>query len=143
MNVSVTRFLFEETSLWKIGFSIRTSVFVEEQGVEAVLERENEEEAHYYLLQAEGAYIATARWRETTTGIKLERFALLPEYRNKGLGSVLLDAVLQDIIPLKKEMYLHAQLKAVSYYARKGFVTEGSIFEEAGIKHYRMVRVDP
>ena len=118
---------------------IRREVFVVEQQVDPKLEYdEYETEATHYLMFVEGKAIATARWRETERGIKLERFATLKSHRNKGLGAVMLEDILEDILPLEKEIYLHSQLKAIPFYERYGFVKEGEMFSEAEIEHYMM-----
>ncbi|MEZ5083912.1 MAG: GNAT family N-acetyltransferase [Bacteroidales bacterium] len=82
--------------------------------------------------------IATARWRTTDKGIKLERFALLKELRNMGLGAILLEKILSDVKKFKKPIYLHSQVIAKNYYKRAGFVEEGDHFFEAGIEHVKM-----
>jgi len=117
---------------------IRTKVFVEEQLVDPGLEYEFEEQGNFYLLYFENIPIATARWRETEKGIKLERFAMLKEYRNQGFGSKLLAEVMKDVLPMNKKIYLHSQINAVTYYERAGFVKKGKMFIEADIKHYLM-----
>jgi predicted GNAT family N-acyltransferase len=134
----VIRFTFENTELAEQAFAIRRRVFVEEEGVDANLEYDHEEEAHHYLLLLGGKALATARWRETEKGIKLERFAVLPEFRNRGLGGIILKEVLSDVVKLNKTVYLHSQLRAVPFYERNGFVKEGEVFYEAGMGHYLM-----
>jgi len=119
--------------------AIRHEVFVKGQNVDPALEYEHEDDAHHYLLLLDEKPAATARWRETESGIKLERFATLEEYRNKGFGAALLKEILKDIIPLKKKIYLHSQLTAVKFYEKYGFVKEGEIFFEANIGHYKMI----
>jgi len=120
---------------------IRQKVFVEEQGVDPALERdEHETDCHHYLALFDGIPVGTARWRKTGEGIKLERFAVLSAYRNQGIGEELLATVLQDVSREGRDLYLHAQLRAVSFYQRAGFRQEGAIFHEAGIAHYRMSR---
>jgi predicted GNAT family N-acyltransferase len=138
LMLEIKRFGFKDKELFKICSSIRTQVFVDEQKVDPALEYDHEEESHFYLFYYEGNPVASARWRETEIGIKLERFAMLKEYRNKGLGTLLLQEVLKDVNKLGKKIYLHSQLKAVSYYEREGFIKKGEIFIEAGIEHYRM-----
>jgi predicted GNAT family N-acyltransferase len=119
--------------------TIRQEVFVKEQHVDPEIEYdEYEGSAVHYLLYVDDEPVATARWRETSRGIKLERFATLKEYRNKGLGAVMLEDILEDIIPLGKEIYLHSQLKAIPFYERYGFVKEGKQFTEADIEHHTM-----
>ncbi len=111
---------------------------MEEEGVDANLEYDHEEEAHHYLLFLGGKALATARWRETDKGIKLERFAVLPEFRNRGFGALILKEVIKDVKPLEKMVYLHSQLRAVPFYERNGFIREGPVFYEAGMGHYFM-----
>jgi len=118
--------------------AIRSEVFIDEQLVDPEIEFEYEEESNYYLLILEDKPVATARWRETPKGIKLERFAMLKEYRNKGWGGKLMEVLLDDVIPLQKSIYLHSQVVAVNYYKRAGFVEKGEHFLEAEIDHVMM-----
>ncbi len=136
--LEVKRFGFQDKELFEACCKIRIKVFVEEQKVDPALEYDHEDESHFYLLFNDEKPIATARWRDTEKGIKLERFALLHEFRNQGLGATLLKEVLKDVRKLNRKIYLHSQLKAVSYYQRAGFVRVGEKFTEAGIEHYLM-----
>jgi len=136
--LTVKRFSFPDTEMAHQAFAIRKAVFVEEQGVDPTLEYDHEEEAHHYLLFIGDKPIATARWRETEKGIKLERFAVLPNFRNRGIGELILKEVLKDVSVSGKIIYLHSQLKAVSLYERNGFFKVGEQFTEAGIKHFLM-----
>ncbi len=118
---------------------IRQQVFVEEQKVDPSLEYDEfESVAVHYILYVEGEAAATARWRETDNGIKLERFATLQAHRNKGLGAILLRDIMDDILPMEKKIYLHSQLKAIPFYERHGFVKVGEQFTEAEIEHFTM-----
>jgi predicted GNAT family N-acyltransferase len=136
--LGIKRFGFQNKEFFEICCSIRIKVFVEEQKVDPELEYDHEAESSFYLLFNDNKPIATARWRETEQGIKLERFAMLKEFRNKGFGMELLKEVLKDVQNQNKKIYLHSQLKAVSYYERAGFVKVGEKFTEAGIEHYLM-----
>lgn len=125
-------------------FSIREQVFVGEQGVPLDIEydeHDRRDARHYLARAADGTPAGAARWRETEKGIKLERFAVLPAFRNQELGAALLQAVLRDVnaeFPAAP-VYLNAQVKAVPFYERHGFHKVGEMFEEAGIQHYKMV----
>lgn len=136
--VKIKRFMFEDKDLLETAHEIRTEVFVNEQNVDPVLEYEHEDESHFYLMYINDEPIATARWRITKKGIKLERFAMLKAYRSQGLGAVLLNEVMEDVMPQKQLIYLHSQVKAVSFYERAGFIKKGHPFVEAGIEHYLM-----
>jgi predicted GNAT family N-acyltransferase len=123
-----------------IAFSIRQKVFVEEQKVNRDEEYdEHESIATHYLVFVDDQAVATSRWRHTDKGIKLERFSVLPEFRNKGVGGELVKHVLLDVIPFKKLIYLHAQVAAMNVYARNGFEPVGDLFYEANIPHYKMI----
>lgn len=125
--------------------SIRRKVFIEEQRISEELEvDDNDKHSYHYLLMIDESKskqlsIGTARWRITEYGIKLERFAVVKEYRNRGYGKFILMHILNDTIPLGKRIYLHAQETAVNFYKNNGFEILGNPFIEAGIKHYKMV----
>jgi predicted GNAT family N-acyltransferase len=121
-------------------FAIRQKVFVDEQKVDPELEYDEfEGTSHHYLASIEELPIGTARWRHTEKGIKLERFAVLDEYRDKGIGSALLKDVLADVLEQEKPVYLHAQVQVVPFYEKFGFKAVGDEFIEADIRHYKMI----
>lgn len=122
---------------------IRKTVFVIEQKVDPNDEYDQfEETSHHFLAKLDGKPAGAARWRMTEKGIKLERFAVLKEFRGKGIGQALVSAVLEDLrsYPLSEGqvVYLHAQLSAVSLYSKFGFRPIGDLFEECNIQHYKM-----
>ncbi|MCC5927892.1 MAG: GNAT family N-acetyltransferase [Cyclobacteriaceae bacterium] len=126
----------------QLAFKIRHTVFVNEQGVPANEEMdafENSSE-HFLAFDDEGKAIGTARWRKTEAGCKLERFAVLREYRKNGIGGLLVEAVKNDIQlhDPKAKMYLHAQVTAIDFYEKYGFIKSGDSFDECGIWHYKM-----
>lgn len=139
----IKKFRINDGELIKQSNAIRSKVFIEEQKVEPEVEYEYEEQGHYYLMFLGNQPIATARWRRTENGIKLERFALLKEFRNKGYGTILLNEVLADVLPQNLPVYLHSQVRAVNYYKRAGFVADGAHFWEAGIEHVKMNYREP
>jgi predicted GNAT family N-acyltransferase len=55
------------------------------------------------------------------------------------VGQALVKAVLADLPSDATYVYLHAQIQAVGLYERFGFEKTGPEFEEAGIRHYKMV----
>jgi predicted GNAT family N-acyltransferase len=124
-------------------YEIRQRVFVNEQGIpEAIVHEDAERSAHYFVaIDEEGNALGTARWRKTAQGVKLERFAVLPVHRNKGLGADLLRSILVDIKSKFGSgvlVYLNAQLEAITLYTDQGFLPVGQTFIEADITHQRM-----
>ena len=120
-------------------FAIRRQVFVVEQNCPPELEWEFEDEATHFLATVEGIPAGAARWRKTDKGYKLERFAVLNEFRGQGVGQELVKAVLDDLPNDADHIYLHAQIQAMGLYEKSGFEKTGPEFEEAGIRHYKMV----
>lgn len=119
-------------------FSVRYLVFVLEQDVPDDLELDDyEESSTHYLARWQERPCGTCRWRNTEKGIKLERFAVLPLFRGKGIGAGLLQQALADVAH-EHTIYLHAQVTAVGFYEKYGFVKTGEPFDEAGIMHYVM-----
>jgi len=121
-------------------FAIRREVFVGEQNCPPGLEWEFEDESTHFLAMVDGVPAGASRWRKTDKGYKLERFAVLKKFRNKGVGQELVKFVLSDLPKDAAYVYMHAQLPAISLYERFNFETTGPEFEEAGIRHYKMVR---
>lgn len=126
-------------------FTIREKVFVQGQGVPADDEYDQHDRqatTRHYLARVDGQPAGAARWRPTAHGVKLERFAVLPEFRNHGVGTALVRQVLADVAaeaPDAAQVYLHAQLQAIPLYERTGFQKVGELFEECDIQHYKMV----
>jgi len=121
--------------------TIRDTVFVQEQGCPADLEHEHDDIAVHFLAAINGIPAGAARWRRTEAGFKLERFAVLPAFRGKGIATALISAVLADLPPEAIYIYLHAQADAVPVYEQNGFAKSGDAFEEAGIRHFKMIKV--
>ena len=122
-------------------FGIRKRVFVEEQHVREEDEYDEfEKEARHFIAFIGETPCGAARWRITGEGVKLERFAVLQDYRRKGVGAALLHAILNEvrILSAKPVIYLHAQLSALPLYEKFGFRRTGPLFEECGIQHYKM-----
>ncbi|MCY7359614.1 MAG: GNAT family N-acetyltransferase [Rudanella sp.] len=130
-------------------FAIRRDVFVDEQHVPTEEEYDEFETisrhflAHYAGKKGASIPCGTARWRRTSKGIKLERFAVRKNFRGKGVGKALVKAVLDDVFSLQPEpiesIYLHAQVSAMPLYESFGFKAVGAMFEECAIQHYKMV----
>ncbi len=128
----------DKDSLDKV-FAIRKEVFVGEQNCPPELEWEFEEESNHFLATVGDVPAGACRWRRTDKGYKLERFAVLKEFRGIGVGQELVKTVLADLPADAEYVYLNAQISAMGLYAKFGFEKEGQQFEEAGIQHFKMV----
>ena len=118
--------------------NIRKLVFVEEQNVPIDIEIEHEDESYHVICYHDDLPVATGRWRKTSFGIKLERFAVLREFRRMGIGKQIVNFILSQISS-NKTIYLHAQEAVVDFYKKLGFEVLGEQFTEADILHSKMV----
>lgn len=136
---TIVRKVSEQADL-DIVFAIRREVFVVEQNCPPELEWENEDVSTHFLATVNGEPAGACRWRKTDKGYKLERFAVLKKFRGFGVGQAMVQTVLDDLPADADYVYLHAQTPAVSLYKRFGFEAIGPEFEEAGIKHFKLVK---
>lgn len=126
-----------------ISINIRYKVFVEEMNVkyEDEMELEKEKDAHAFLLYLKDIPIGTIRYRILDEGIKLERIAILKNYRRKGYAqeaiSFLANYLWEKYNPTP--IYLHSMTYIISLYNKCGFEISGEEFLEAGISHYQMI----
>lgn len=120
---------------------LRHLVFVEEQKVPPNLEYDGlDKEAMHFGAFWEGKIVATARAILTDYDtVHLGRIAVHPAYRRQGIGEKLCRYILET---LSRDgighFTIHAQLHAVGFYEKLGFLAQGEPFDEAGIDHVKM-----
>lgn len=133
--------------------AVRYEVFVVEQNVPEELEYDEYDATSVHLLAvgADGAALGTARLifgepARTLTGgvdgrVLLGRLAVVAAARGTGLGAELVRAV--EAAGAERggaEVELHAQVQALGFYERLGYVAEGPVYDDAGIPHRTMTR---
>ena len=138
----IEKFNKSNTELFYQAFKIREDVFIGELKIDPSKEYMYEDEsAHYLFFDEENNPIATARFRETSEGYKIERLVVIKKHRSKGLGQIILNVLVDDLISLNETIYLNAQIDAVDFYLRNGFKTIGDTFIDAGVEQYKMILV--
>src|SRR3954466_13808961 len=123
--------------------AIRETVFCVEQGVSAEEEWDGKDaESDHFLLTDGGVPIGAARTRPYEPGAaKIERVAVLKEYRGRGAGRAIMDAVLEHLSASSfTTAILNAQTAVEEFYKDLGFISEGARFMEAEIEHVRMTK---
>ena len=122
---------------------IRQIVFREEQNVPYHEDEIYEEQlqSKTYLIYLKDKVIGTIRYREIEERtFKIERFAILKDFRNKGYGKQIIE-YFSNMIAYSYNpclVTLNAQEQTIHFYEKCGFIGEGELFLEAGIKHLRM-----
>lgn len=122
---------------------IRVKCYIEEQDCPISEEFETEKDlaSNEFLIYLASTPIGTIRYRDTEAGFKIERFAILKEYRNKHYGKDSLKYLCDKIIASRYNpcrIYLHAQSRLKDYYASLDFTAIGDEFMEANIPHIEM-----
>ncbi|MBW4660177.1 MAG: GNAT family N-acetyltransferase [Drouetiella hepatica Uher 2000/2452] len=125
--------------------TIRHQVFQQEQNVEPDLDFDGLDDIVPHLIAYyQNEPVGTARIRSLELHkVKLERMAVLSAYRGQGIGKALVQAAIafakaQNI----SEIHLNAQVHAKEFYRKLGFEPYGEEFDEAGITHVAMKKVN-
>ncbi len=119
---------------------IRELVFVREQGVPLELEWDDQDPGceHALAYAADGSVVGTGRLLPDG---HIGRMAVLKEWRGKGAGALLLQALVEHARHRgHASARLNAQSYAAGFYRRFGFELAGPEFIEAGIPHVPMQR---
>lgn len=121
-------------------FLIRYKVFVEEQGIKLEDEYDFVEKNREVILVFDDVKpIATGRIHFLNNQAIFERICVLKEYRGKNVGKFLVKSMM-DIAFDKgiNDFLLGAQLYALKFYEKIGFIAFGEIYLDAGIEHRHM-----
>jgi predicted GNAT family N-acyltransferase len=121
-------------------FALRHEVFVLGQGVPVELERDElDAVSDHAVAVVDGAVVGTGRLLPSGT---IGRMAVAPAVRGQGIGTAVL-AVLEDRARERglPAVELHAQIHAVGFYDRYGYVPFTEVYLEAGIEHRSMRKV--
>ena len=124
---------------YEMCLAIRRQVFILEQNISKQIETDDYlvNATHILAISKEKA-VRTTRYRRTDSRIKLERFAVLKQFRNLDIGKVLVLFILEKL-KNEKFIYLIAQESVIGFYDNLGFDLIGEFFYEAEIPHQKMV----
>src|SRR3989338_10512621 len=120
---------------------IRVEVFIKEQGCEPGWEPDEDDKKARQFIALDGKKaIATARVIERRKGeFKIERMAVMKEYRGKGIGNELLKHIVNCLRGLKtKRIWMQSQARARGFYEKSGFRAVSEIYDLHGIQHIDM-----
>jgi predicted GNAT family N-acyltransferase len=119
---------------------VRKKVFVEEQNVPQELEiDECDKEATHFIVMYNNEIIGTARLVISENKGKIGRLCVLKEFRSQGIGFKLMNKIIEYSKEIGlKYVYLEAQVHAIPFYEKIGFVAKGVEHMDAGIPHKTM-----
>lgn len=121
--------------------AIREEVFVREQGFAEEFDEIDAKAVHILLFFGQKA-IGTCRFFQCGGAWLIGRVAVLREFRGKGCGKMLLQAAEQEMRKFGAiSSSLHAQCRAMEFYARCGYSPCGEPFDEEGCPHILMQKL--
>lgn len=137
MNLDIVSVSWDEAAAEHLK-SVRFEVFVDEQGVPPDIELDELDHLCDHLLARDSGGQALGCVRLTPAG-QIGRMAVRAPFRNRGVGSQLLHAMIAQAKDQGRQaVFLHAQVHAQAFYQRHGFCPVGQTFCEAGIQHQHM-----
>lgn len=123
--------------------ALRRLVFIQEQNVPEAEEVDGQDDTALHLIAYDGDLpVGTARLLIKGHIAKIGRVCVLSSDRRKGTGQALMMAAL-DVARRQSGVSharLGAQLHALGFYERLGFMAFGPIYDDAGIDHRDMER---
>lgn len=120
---------------------IRQQVFVDEHGIPEALEWDGEDEAAWHVLALDAHSNPIGTGRILKNG-HIGRMAVLPRWRGYGVGGAILVYLIHIAQCLRLEqVWLNSQDRTIGFYERRKFISDGALFEQAGIAHQKMVRL--
>ena len=121
---------------------LRRRVFCEEQGVDPAADQDGRDDEALHVVAFEGQrLVGTCRLLVANGVARLGRMAVEPDARGQGVGAaILVEGERVALAAGANAMRLHAQVAALTLYARAGYEPEGEAFLEEGIEHRTMQR---
>ena len=119
---------------------IRKVVFSDEMNIpESYLFDEYDETCDQFLIKNGEITVGALRLRKENNAIKLERMAILSEFRKMSFGIKAIEEVKKYcIIKNESKLFLESIYDVRGFYRKCGFGEIGTVFERVGIPHIRM-----
>lgn len=139
MSIPALR-LADWDSLREHARAVRYAVFVVEQRVPVELEWDEMDAVSWHAVAYDAAGNPIGTGRLLPDG-HIGRMAVLAAWRGKQVGRALMERLIAEAAQQQlRPLLLHAQVQAIGFYEKLGFVAEGTTFMEAGIPHRLMRR---
>ncbi len=144
INIDIKELLFD-SPLQKESIALRYKVLREPLGLqfdEMILANEQEEYHIAAFSKEELVGILLLKPMEYHGAIKMRQVAVKQIYQSMGIGKAMV--VFSEHFAQKNgfdKIELNARQSAVPFYKQLGYKTEGGVFEEVGIPHFKMLKI--
>ena len=117
----------------------RTSIFSKLPLSEDDLFDEDDFVLDQFLIKNNDVIVGSFRLRPVGDSHKIERMGILPEFHARGFGKMALEEVKTLSRTMKmSRLNLDAIYDVKDFYAKLGFIQEGSVYSKVGIPHVKM-----
>jgi len=123
--------------------AVRQQVFVIEQGIDPAMEWTGDDDKFLSVVafDADQNPIGTGRVSISADTATIGRMAVLKQWRGHGVGA----SILSRLVEIGKaeganKFELSAQVTAIAFYQKHGFIASGAVYWDANIEHRNMSR---
>lgn len=107
---------------------------------EELMLKEDADGTHFGA-SVDGALVAVISLFDTESGIRFRKFATLPQWQGKGVGTQLLQHTIEWARSTgRQRIWCDARVSAAGFYKGLGFAIEGDVFEKSGVSYTVMSR---
>ena len=120
---------------------VRIKVFQQEQGIRTSIDFDGcDGESAHIIAYLNAMPVGTTRLRKLyKDAAKIERMAVLKEFRQRGIGAQIIKYALDFLKDQRiKIVQLSSQEPVKDFYKQFGFSEFGDVFDDAGIRHIMM-----
>ena len=138
-NIHLLKLNFKDNN-FSIIRNVRKNVFADELGIsESKLFDEYDETCDHFILFDGKNAVGSVRFMLYEKTIKLERMAILQEFRRKNYGKNVILQLREFYNSLGyAQIFLDSIYSVRGFYKKCGFLEQGEIFRRVGIDHIRM-----
>lgn len=127
----------------KEALKIRNKVFTVEKGVPVDIEVDEyddlNDDCDHFIIEYNSNKVGTIRCLKNNDIVKVQRFCILSNYRNLGIGNEVLKYIEEYYKKEQKsKIIMDAKYSVYKFYEKCGYKAVSNKFIEAGIEHIKM-----
>ena len=119
---------------------IRTEVFMKEQGFDNEFD-DLDHQSVFVVVYDKNVACGTGRCYKVDKGYVIGRVAVLKEYRNQGIGKIILSRLEEEICKFgSRYIELSAQQRVQVFYEKLGYTRVGDVYFDEHCAHVKMIK---
>lgn len=99
----------------------------------------DDQEATHFGYWSDSSLVSVGSLYPTGTGVRLRKFATLPDMQGQGIGTEMLRHMISHAFETgAARFWCDARLSATKFYERAGLQQTGPVFDKSGVTYRRM-----